>query len=98
MTAAIVEPNEEVILKVSSSSDPHAVSAAIFRSIFDSLAYPTVRAIGHGAIGQATKSIAIARGNVAVRGIDLACNIGFETITGSSGDQISSMVFRLFPR
>jgi len=98
MTDTVIEPRAEVILKVSSNSDPHAVSAAIFRSIFDSLTFPTVRAIGHGAIGQATKSIAIARGNIAVRGIDLSCNIGFETITGSSGDQISSMVFRLFPR
>lgn len=90
--------DEPVVLRVSSKSDPQAVSTAIFKSIFDSLKYPHVRAIGHGAVGQAVKAIAIARGYTAQKGVDLACNIGFETIINDKGEEISAMVFRTFDR
>ena len=59
---------------------------------------PVIRAIGAGAVAQACKGIAIARGYVAVRGLDLATTIGFETVPGDSGQDISAQVFRLFLR
>ena len=87
-----------MLLKVGSTSQPQSVASAIFKSITDSGIYPDLRAIGHGAVGQAVKGIAIARGHVAARGIDLACNIGFETIDNDKGEPISAMVFRTFDR
>jgi stage V sporulation protein S len=93
------ETDEEiVVLRVSSKSDPQAVATAIFKSIFDSNKFPNVRAIGHGAVGQAVKAIAIARGHTAQKGVDLACNIGFETIKNAEGEEISAMVFKTFAR
>ena len=59
---------------------------------------PIVRAIGAGAICQAVKGIAIARGLVATRGRDLATTIGFDTIMGDSGNEISAQTFHLFLR
>ena len=87
-----------VVLRVSSKSEPQAVAMAIFKSIFDSSKYPQVRAIGHGAVGQAVKAIAIARGHTAQKGVDLSCNIGFETILNDKGEEISAMVFKTFSR
>ena len=43
------------MLRVSSSSPPQSVAAAIGKSINESHKYPVVRAIGHGAVGQAVK-------------------------------------------
>ena len=86
------------LLKVSKVSSPQAVATAISKSITESYEYPCVRAIGHGAVGQAVKAIGIARGYVAPRGIDLACIIGFETLRGNDGDDISAMCFTLFQR
>lgn len=93
-----VEEREHAVLRVSASSPPQAVAAAISKSIFDSHSFPILRAIGHGAVGQACKAIAIARGFTAARGIDLAVTMGFETITNDDGKEISAMVFATFKR
>jgi len=90
--------SEPKLLKVSKTSPPQAVATAITRSIFDSLEYPTIRAIGHGAVGQAVKAVGIARGYVAPKGVDLACTIGFETLKGQDGGDISAICIRTFPR
>lgn len=93
------DPNEVVkILKVSSSSDPQAVGTSIFKSIVNSQTYPDLRAIGHGAVGQMVKAVAISRGYLAERGIDLAVTIGFDTIENENGDPITAMRFRTFAR
>lgn len=92
------EEDHPKVLRVSSSSSPQSVATAIYKSIFDSHHYPDLRAIGHGAVGQSVKAIAIARGLVAPRGIDLANIIGFDTIISDSGDEISAMVFKTFAR
>lgn len=86
------------VLRVSSSSSPQSVATAVYKSIFDSAHYPLLRAIGHGAVGQAAKAVAIARGNVAPRGVDLGVVIGFDTIVNDKGEEISAIVFRTFPR
>lgn len=97
MTELTVEA-EEAVLRVSSSSPPQSVAAAISKSISESHRYPVIRAIGHGAVGQAVKALAIARGYVAPRGTDLAFVVGFDTITNAEGKEISAMVFRTFAR
>jgi hypothetical protein len=90
--------DDATVLRVSSSSSPQAVATAVYKSIFESGKYPHLRAIGHGAVGQATKALAIARGHVAPRAIDLATVVGFETILNDKGEEISAIVFKTFPR
>ena len=51
-----------------------------------------MRAVGAGAVNQAVKAIAIARGYVAPRGMDLTCVPGFATIKSRDGE-ISAIVF-----
>jgi len=89
---------EDAILRVSANSAPQAVAAAVAKSISDSHKYPVLRAIGHGAVGQTVKALAIARGYVAPRGTDLAFVVGFDTIENAEGKEISAMVFRTFAR
>jgi stage V sporulation protein SpoVS len=86
------------VMRVSAVSTPQSVAGSIRALIFDSNQMPVIRAVGAGAVAQACKGIAIARGHVAVRGLDLGVNIGFETILGDKGEEISSQVFRLFVR
>jgi stage V sporulation protein S len=89
---------EPYVMRVSASSSPQSVAGSIRAIIFEMNQMPIIRAIGAGAVGQACKGIAIARGYVAPRGMDLAVTIGFETVTGDSGQEISSQVFHLFAR
>lgn len=86
------------MMRVSAGSVPQQIAGSIRALIFDSNQVPVIRAIGAGAVAQACKGIAIARGHVAVRGLDLGCAIGFETIPGDHGEDISAQIFRLFLR
>jgi len=88
----------ENLMRVSATTPPQAVASSINKAIFEQNQMPIVRAIGAGAICQAVKGIAIARGLVATRGRDLATTIGFDTITGDSGSEISAQTFHLFLR
>jgi stage V sporulation protein S len=97
-TEYVVDDNEVAVLRVSSSSAPQSVAAAISKSIYESHRYPILRAIGHGAVGQTVKALAIARGYVAPRGTDLAFVVGFDTIINDEGKEISAMVFKTFAR
>lgn len=89
---------EEQVMRVSATSPPQAVASSIHHAIFEDSLMPTIRAIGAGAVAQACKGIAIARGQVAVHGLDLGCAIGFDKIMGDQGSQISAQTFRLFLR
>lgn len=88
----------ENLMRVSATTPPQAVANSIYKAIFEQNQMPIVRAIGAGAICQGVKGIAIARGLVATRGRDLATTIGFDTITGDSGTEISAQTFHLFLR
>lgn len=59
-------------LKVSSTSNPNSVAGAIAGLIKDNHKVE-IQAIGAGALNQAIKGIAIARGFVAPAGIELSC-------------------------
>jgi len=59
-------------LKVSSKSNPNAVAGAMAGVVRQSGAVG-VQVVGAGALNQAIKAVAIARGYVAPSGIDLVC-------------------------
>jgi len=67
------------ILKVSSKSKPNSVAGALANA-FKSEGVVEIQAIGAGALNQAIKSIAIARGYVAPSGKDLVCIPAFSEI------------------
>lgn len=67
------------ILKVSSKSKPNSVAGALANA-FKSQGAVEIQAIGAGALNQAIKSIAIARGYVAPTGKDLICVPAFSDI------------------
>lgn len=81
-------------MRVSGSSNPQALASAISHAIYDGRPV-TLRAIGAGAICQAQKALAIARGFVAPRGFDLAVVPGWANVTGDRGDDLSAMTFRV---
>jgi stage V sporulation protein S len=60
------------VLKVSSKSNPNSVAGAMAGVVRQTGAVE-VQVIGAGALNQAIKAIAIARGYVAPSGIDLVC-------------------------
>ncbi|HEY9839352.1 MAG: stage V sporulation protein S [Candidatus Sericytochromatia bacterium] len=64
------------VLKVSSRSKPTSVAGALAGVIRDK-GYVEVQAIGAGAVNQAIKAIAIARGYVAPSGLDLVFTPAF---------------------
>ena len=67
------------ILKVSSKSKPNSVAGAL-ANVFREKGKVEIQAIGAGALNQAIKSIAIARGFVAPSGKDLVCIPAFSDI------------------
>ena len=82
------------LLKVSASSPPHAVATALVRAIQEGRA-PIIRAIGHGAVGQAVKAQIIARGIAAPLGIDLVFLPAFDNVPNGAGtDTLSAIVWR----
>jgi stage V sporulation protein S len=81
------------LIKVSGTSNPQSVGSIIARAVIRGEA-PKIRAIGANAVNQACKALAIARGFVAPRGIDLLFMPGFDDIEGDSGDTISAMSFK----
>jgi stage V sporulation protein S len=60
------------ILKVSTKSNPNSVAGAL-ASVLRQHSGAEMQAIGAGAINQAIKAVAIARGFMAPSGVDLVC-------------------------
>ena len=90
---SVVTPSVEDFLRVSASSNPQSVASAIAHAVYDNRAVK-LRAVGAGAVNQAVKAIAIARGYVAPRGLDLTCKPGFTTIESRDGE-ISAIIFAI---
>lgn len=61
-----------IVLKISSKSNPNDVAGAIVATLKEGEKVE-IQAIGAGAVNQAVKSIAVARGYVAAGGINLIC-------------------------
>lgn len=67
------------ILKISAKTSPNAIAGAIAGVIKES-GKVELQAIGAGAINQAVKAVAIARGFVAPTGVELVCMPAFTEI------------------
>ena len=67
------------VLKVSSSSRSTAVAGAI-AGVVREKGRAEAQAIGAGAVNQATKAVAIARGYLALDGIDVICIPAFTDV------------------
>jgi stage V sporulation protein S len=72
-------PVESEILKVSAQSKPSAVAGAI-AGVMREKGRAEVQAIGAGAVNQAVKAIAIARGYLAPSGLDVVCIPSFTDV------------------
>ena len=67
------------VLKVSAKSAPKSVAGAI-AGVIRERGSVEIQAIGAGAVNQAIKSIAIARGYLAPTGMDLVCVPAFANV------------------
>ena len=79
--------NNEV-LRISSKSNPNNVAGAI-AGVLSEKGKVEMQAVGAGAVNQAVKAIAIARGFVASAGVDLICVPAFNTINIENEDRTS---------
>ena len=77
------------ILKVSSKSNPNSVAGAL-ANVFREKGTVEVQAVGAGALNQAIKAIAIARGFVAPSGKNLVCIPAFSDIA-IDGEEITAI-------
>ena len=68
------------MLKVSAKSNPNSVAGAL-AGVLRERGCAEIQAIGAGAINQAVKAVAIARGFVAPSGMDLVCIPAFTDIS-----------------
>ena len=73
------EEQEMEILKVSAKSNPNSVAGAL-AGVLRERGGAEIQAIGAGALNQAVKAVAIARGFVAPGGVDLICIPAFTDI------------------
>ena len=74
------------ILKISSKSNPNSVAGAIAGLVKESQK-AEMQAIGAGALNQAVKAVAIARGFVAPAGVDLVCIPAFAEVEVEGEDR-----------
>ena len=84
------------ILKVSAKSNSNAVAGAI-AGVIREKGKVEVRAIGAGALNQAIKAIAIARGYVAPGGINLVCTPAFIDVE-IGGEERTAIKLMIEPR
>ena len=83
------------VLKVSANSQPKSAAGAIAAVMREGCS--GVQALGAGAVNQAVKAIAIARGYVAPNGIDLICIPAFAKIS-IDGEERTAIKFQLESR
>ena len=67
------------LLKISSKSNPNSVAGAL-AGVIREKGTAEIQAIGAGALNQAIKSVAVARGFVAPSGMDLVCIPAFTEV------------------
>lgn len=84
------------VLKVSTKSNPNSVAGAL-AAILKEKSSVEIQAIGAGAINQAVKSVAIARGFVAPSGKDIVCIPAFTDIV-IDGEERTAIKLIVQPR
>ncbi len=83
-------------LKVSAKSNPNSVAGALAGCIREN-GKAEIQTIGAGALNQAVKAVAIARGFVAPAGIDLVCIPAFVTLE-IEGEERTAIKLLVGPR
>jgi stage V sporulation protein S len=96
--ADVLINQDDVTIRVRPTSPTQQIANSIRIAIFEEHQLPILRAIGAGAVAQACKGIAVARGYVATQGFDLGVNIGFANVISDKGEEISAQTFHLFLR
>ena len=84
------------VLKVSAKSSPNSVAGAL-AGVLREHGSAELQAIGAGALNQAIKAVAIARGFVAPGGMDLVCIPAFTDIV-IDGEERTAMKLIVEPR
>ncbi len=84
------------VLKVSSKSSPNSIAGAL-AGVIREKGSAEIQAIGAGALNQAVKAIAIARGFVAPSGIELICIPAFTDIV-IDGEERTAIKLMVEPR
>lgn len=84
------------VLKVSAQSNPKSVAGAL-AAVVREKGTAEVQAVGAGAVNQAIKAVAIARGFVAPNGIDLVTVPAFAEIS-IDGEERTAIRFIVEPR
>lgn len=84
------------VLKVSTKSNPNSVAGAV-AAIIKEKNIVEIQAVGAGAINQAVKAIAIARGFVAPSGKDIVCIPAFTDIL-IDGEERTAIKLIIQPR
>ena len=84
------------VLKVSTKSNPNSVAGAL-AAIIEERNTVEIQAVGAGAINQAVKAIAIARGFVAPSGKDIVCIPAFTDIE-IDGEERTAIKLIIQPR
>lgn len=84
------------ILKVSAKSNPNSVAGAL-AGVLREKGGAELQAIGAGALNQAVKAVAIARGFVAPSGVDLICIPAFTDIK-IDGEERTAIKLIIEPR
>lgn len=84
------------ILKVSAKSNPNSVAGALAGVIREKNC-AEIQTIGAGALNQAIKAVAIARGFVAPSGIDIICIPAFTEVT-IDGEERTAIKLLIQPR
>ena len=79
MGEMMMKEKEMEVLKVSSKSNPNAVAGAVAAVVREE-GFAELQAVGAGAVNQAVKAIAIARGFLAPSGYNLICVPAFRYI------------------
>ena len=83
------------VLKVASNSNPNKVAGAL-AGVIREKGKAELQAIGAGAVNQAVKAIAIARGYLAPSGINLVCVPAFAEVQ-INGETRTAIKFIVFP-
>ena len=81
------------VLKVSAQSQPKSVTGAI-AAVLREEGLVELQAVGAGAVNQAVKSIAVARGYVAPNGIDMVCIPAFSKVE-IEGEERTAIRFQI---
>lgn len=69
----------KIVLKVASSSNPSSVAGALVKNMQEGKEVELL-AVGAGAVNQAVKAVAIARGYISPQGVDITVKPGFEDV------------------